>query len=65
MSDTNALSGVVKRRMYYGDSLYYEVDLGFAVVDARQENAPGIHRFDEGEPVVAVFDRTAAEALTE
>jgi spermidine/putrescine transport system ATP-binding protein len=63
--EMNALSGVVKRRMYFGDSLYYEVDFGFAVVDARQENAPGIHRFEEGERVVATFDPAAAEALTE
>jgi spermidine/putrescine transport system ATP-binding protein len=63
--ESNRLSGTVKRRMYFGDSLYYEVDFGFAVVDARQENAPGVHRFEEGERVLATFDPSAAEALTE
>ena len=61
----NRLRGTVKRRMYFGDSLYYEVDLGFVVVDARQENAPGVTRFEEGERVLATFDPSAAEALTE
>lgn len=61
----NTLPGTVQRRMYYGDSLYYEIDLGFAAVDARHENTPGLRRFDEGERVIATFDPAAAEALTE
>jgi len=61
----NALDGVIKRRMYYGDSLYYEIDFGFTVVDSRQENRPRMQRYDEGDRVTALFDPTAAEALTE
>ena len=51
--------------MYYGDSLYYEIDFGFTIVDSRQENRPRMHRFAEGDRVTALFDPTAAEALTE
>lgn len=61
----NQLRGRVKRRMYFGDTFYYEVDLGYTVVDARQENTPGLERFDEGDEVIAGFDRSAAEALSE
>ncbi len=65
IEEPNRLRGVVKRRMYYGDSLYYEIDLGVAVIDARQENAPGVQRFEAGERVIATFDPGASEALTE
>ncbi len=63
--DWNALDGTIKRRMYYGDSLYYEIDFGYTVVDARQENRPRIQRFSVGDRVTALFDPAAAEALTE
>jgi spermidine/putrescine transport system ATP-binding protein len=61
----NHVTGTIKRRMYYGDSLYYEIDLGYATVDARQENAPHVQRFGEGDEVTLTFDPAAVEALTE
>jgi len=61
----NRLTGTVARRLYYGDSLYYEIDFGFAVVDAKVENIPSLTRFTEGDTVVAAFGSRSAEALTE
>ena len=61
----NRLAGRVVRRLYYGDSLYYEVDLGPAVIDARSENRPGVPRFEAGDDVVVAFHPESAEALTE
>jgi spermidine/putrescine transport system ATP-binding protein len=61
----NQLNGTVVRRLYFGESLYYEVDFGHTVVDAREENRPGRKRFNEGEAVVAAFHPESAEALTE
>ena len=63
--DLNRLTGTIHRRLYYGDSLYYEVDLGYAVIDAREENRPGRKRFTAGDGVVIAFHAEAAEALTE
>jgi spermidine/putrescine transport system ATP-binding protein len=61
----NRLEGTIRRRLYFGDSHYYDVDLGYGVVEARVENRPGLRRFDEGERVVLAFHHDAAEALTE
>lgn len=61
----NKLSGTISRRLYFGDSLFYEVDFGHTVVDAREENRPGRPRFEEGAPIIAAFHPEAAEALTE
>ena len=61
----NKLSGTISRRLYFGDSLFYEVDFGHTVVDAREENRPGRPRFEEGAPIIAAFHPDAAEALTE
>lgn len=58
------LNGKVHRRIYYGDALYYEVDIGTAIIDVMVENRPGITRYAEGEEVVLDFHPEAAEALT-
>lgn len=63
--DRCALEGKVHRRIYYGDALYYEVDIGGAIVDVMVENRPGISRYTEGERVTLDFHPEAAEALTE
>lgn len=59
------LQGSVHRRIYYGDALYYEVDIGTVIVDVMVENRPGITRYAEGDQVVLDFHPEAAEALTE
>jgi spermidine/putrescine transport system ATP-binding protein len=62
----NVLEGVVRKRHYYGDSLYYELDFSLGdTVDARVENRPGLPRFEPGDTIVATFHPDAAEALTE
>ncbi len=58
-----SLAGTITRRVYLGNSLYYDIDLGAAVVRARQENAPGTHHFAEGERVVAAWEVASAVAL--
>ena len=63
--DRCVLDGKVHRRIYYGDALYYEVDIGTAIVDVMVENRPGVKRYREGDAVVLDFHPEAAEALTE
>lgn len=64
-SHFNQLNGTIARRMYFGDSHFYEVDFGHTVVDAREENRPGRKRFETGESVIAAFHPESAQALTE
>jgi spermidine/putrescine transport system ATP-binding protein len=59
----NRLGGTVTRRRYLGSSLHYDLDLGGVSVSSRQENAPGVHQFHEGEAVVVAWDPASAEAL--
>lgn len=61
--DRCTLEGKVHRRIYYGDALYYEVDIGTVIVDVMVENRPGIARYAEGDKVVLDFHPEAAEAL--
>ncbi|MDF1595474.1 MAG: ABC transporter ATP-binding protein [Acidimicrobiia bacterium] len=61
----NKLAGTIVRRLYFGDSHFYEVDFGHSIVDAREENRPGRERFAEGAPIIAAFHPDSAEALTE
>lgn len=63
--DCCVLNGKVKRRIYYGDALHYEVDIGTVIVDVMVENRPGMLRWDNGDQVVLDFHPEAAEALTE
>lgn len=63
--DRCVLHGKVHRRIYYGDALYYEVDIGTAIVDVMVENRPGMARWNEGDSVALDFHPEAAEALTE
>ncbi len=60
-----SLEGEVVRRIYYGDALYYEVDVGAGIVDVMVENRPGLQRWDQGDQVILDFHPEAAEALTE
>jgi spermidine/putrescine transport system ATP-binding protein len=62
----NTVDGRVARRIYYGESLYYEVDIGTGdLIDARVENVPSQERYDRDDPIVISFHPEAAEALTE
>lgn len=62
-SGCNCLLGVVKRRVYLGNSLYYHVDVGAATIRSRYDNAPGAPALAEGERVRAAWDPVSGEAL--
>lgn len=59
------LEGTVVRRIYYGDALFYEVDIGAGIIDVMVENRPGLTRWAEGDAVVLDFHPEAAEALSQ
>jgi spermidine/putrescine transport system ATP-binding protein len=62
----NAVAGSITRTIFYGDSLYYEVDIGVAgTLEVRVENLPGMRRWDVGDDVVVDFHLDAATALAE
>jgi spermidine/putrescine transport system ATP-binding protein len=62
----NTVDGRIARRIYYGESLYYEIDIGTGdLVDARVENVPSQKRHEAGDQIVMAFHPEAAEALTE
>ncbi len=65
-SGRNAVTGSVARKTFYGDSMYYEVDIGESgSFDVRVENVPGMTRWDVGDQVVVDFHPDAAKALIE
>jgi hypothetical protein len=60
----NSVPGSVTRTIFYGDSLYYEVDIGAAgSLDVRVENLPAMKRWDVGDRVIVDFHPQAATAL--
>ena len=62
----NTVPGKIARRIYYGESLYYEIDIGTGdLIDARVENVPSQKRHKPDDPIVVSFHPEAAEALTE
>jgi spermidine/putrescine transport system ATP-binding protein len=62
----NTVPGTISRRIYYGESLYYEIDIGTGdLIDARVENVPSQQRYEAGDEIVISFHPEAAEALTE
>ncbi len=63
--ERNQLPAKIVRQLYFGESIYYEVEIpGGEVIDARLENIPSLRRWTAGEEVVLSFHREAAEALT-
>ncbi len=63
--ERNQLPATIVRRLYFGESIYYEIELpGGEVIDARLENIPSLRRWTGGEEVTVSFHREAAEALT-
>jgi spermidine/putrescine transport system ATP-binding protein len=61
--DRCQVSGRITRRIYFGNALFYEVDIGAAIVDVMVENRPGITRWADGQEVVLDFHPKAAEAI--
>ncbi len=65
-ADYNNLACKVVRRMYFGDSRYYELEGGVGcIVDCRVENIPRLKVWDVGDEPVLSFHAQAAEALSE
>jgi spermidine/putrescine transport system ATP-binding protein len=62
----NAVEGSVARRTFYGESLFYEIDLGVSgMFDVRVENIPSMRRWEVGDDVVVDFHPEAGRALAE
>ncbi|MDQ3783055.1 MAG: ABC transporter ATP-binding protein [Actinomycetota bacterium] len=62
----NNLACRVVRRMYFGDSRYYELEAGVGtIVDCRVENIPRLKTWSVGEEAVVSFHPQSAEALSE
>ena len=61
----NLLDATVNRRIYLGNSLFYEVDTGFAMLRVRHENTLGAHAFTAGEEVVVQWEPGSSKALAE
>ena len=57
----NAIAGTVVRKIFYGESLYYEIDVGASgAFDVRVENVPGAKRWNVGDDVIVDFHLEAA-----
>jgi spermidine/putrescine transport system ATP-binding protein len=62
----NAIDGTIARRIFQGDTMFYEVEMGSAgSLDVHVENLPGMTRWAEGDRVVVDFHPEAARALAE
>ena len=60
----NSVAGSITRTIFYGDSLFYEVDIGAAgSLDVRVENLPGMQRWNVADNVTIDFHPQAATAL--
>jgi len=62
----NAIPGIVVRKIFYGEALYYEIDIGTSgAFDVRVENVPSAKRWDIGDSVIVDFHLEAATAFAE
>jgi spermidine/putrescine transport system ATP-binding protein len=61
----NQIRGEVRRRVYLGNALAYEVELAGQRVHIRHENAPAVRRFADGDAVGVRWDPSASAALEE
>ncbi len=62
----NRLEGTVQHRLYFGDSLFYQIELATGdMIDVRVENVPSLPRWDAGQRIAVSFHHDAADALTE
>ena len=65
-SGRNAVAGTVTRRIFYGEALYYEIDIGASgTFDVRVENVPSARRWNVGDDVIVDFHLEAATAFAE
>ncbi len=61
----NRLDGTVTRRIYHGDVFYYDIDTPAGVIEAKEENRPGVQLHDVGEHVVVTWLSEATTVVDE
>ena len=61
--DDDRIQGTVTRRVYFGDSYYYEVDTPAGNIDVKQENRPGLALLEPGTAVTVYWNPLAASLL--
>lgn len=61
----NRVPGRVVRRMYYGDSFFYDIETAAGPVEAREENRPGVELYEVGERTVVAWDPAAGTVVDE
>ncbi len=62
----NAIDGSVARKIFQGESMFYEVEIGESgSLEVHVENLPGMRRWEVGDAVVVDFHPEAAKALVE
>jgi spermidine/putrescine transport system ATP-binding protein len=55
----------VKRRLYYGDVYFYDVDAGIGTeIEVKEENRPGVSLYEVGEEAYLVWSPEAANVVT-
>jgi spermidine/putrescine transport system ATP-binding protein len=55
----------VARRLYHGDVYYYDVDAGLGTgIEVKEENRPGVERYEVGEEAFLVWSAEAANLVT-
>jgi len=59
----NRIEGRVTRRIYHGDVFYYDVDTPAGLIEAKEENRPGIELYDIGEQTIAVWAPAATTVV--
>ncbi|WKZ83091.1 MAG: ABC transporter ATP-binding protein [Acidimicrobiia bacterium] len=59
----NRLPGTVIRRTYFGDVFYYDVDTPAGVIEAKEENRPGVELYEVGEQTVVTWDPEASTVV--
>jgi spermidine/putrescine transport system ATP-binding protein len=60
---TNQVRGRVNRRVYLGNALSYEIEVGKTRVHVRSGNNPNMHRFSDGDAVAVRWDPSASAVL--
>jgi spermidine/putrescine transport system ATP-binding protein len=59
----NTLPGRVTRRTYYGDVFYYDIDTPAGVLEAKEENRPGVELYEVGEETVVAWSPRATTVV--
>ena len=61
----NQIKGTVVRRMYHGDVFFYNVETAAGVINAKEENRPGVELYELGESTIVTWDPRAASVVSD